>query len=359
MDKRFIWLMFSSIFLMSSPAFSQSSQFEEFALIGVENVNQLQRVFTFQIEQLDEEAVSGLTWSPDSSLLAVGIGYGVNLFNSADFSAAPKLLETEEWVGHIVFIPNSNRFALAGEAYETDTLEKIDTLLDRDTVFSPDGQMLAYSTDNDIYLYNRNTGDKIEIYHLSDVTCFEGYYCGAHLTFSPDNQKLAFSFYDDNYELRKAIIHIPTGRRIETSESADGIFYLRFSPDSEMLTYFTGRPGYVGSDALIFSDGETGENFASIDGFAEDYSLNADGRLVVVGSANFQEAPNLYEAWGLVQFFDIGEVLKAGEADHDLSLFTLELPRRARVSQFSPDGKLLVTVDTTHNVTIWGVPIRE
>jgi WD40 repeat protein len=347
-----IFVMILSGFIWTAPSLLQQGG----AALTIENIEQIQRLFSFSIQQLHENQYSGLAWSPDSSSLAVGIGYGVEFYDTNDFAAKPQLFETTEWVSDIVFIPNSTLFVLGQAVYDLSSFEQVNTLPSYRKAFSSDGNQMAY-VDSEleiIYLYDLTTEKILATFEVYENDNCE-YVCGVgNLIFNCDGKRLAFAVGNGVFDVGN--INLTTGTITSLNTEYD-VFSLTFSPDNRLLAGLGGRYGYEGSHGLLLADADSSSQVAFINMVAENYSFNGDGDLLAVGGINEEDIPpNLDEAWGVVRFFDVSNLLEIKQADIMDAFFNFSLGRRARYTLFSPDGRFLATLDQDQNLIIWGIP---
>ncbi len=305
-----------------------------------ENVGQLT-----EIKRLGNGSLNIVTWSPDGKTLAVAGARGVRLFDAADLSANPRLLEMR--IGgrygvqpRAAFSPDSRLIA----ANDGNTVRVMDAhtgaiiaVLEghsspvRALAFSPDGRFIASGSgeweaetpDYSVRLWDLSTGKGRVI--------GEGQQAVREVVFSPDGQQIAAEFADETarvWNVENGTLQYTLSRKTNASVG------LTFSPDGKLLAL--GEERGVG-----LWDAATGERIAEarvagdIPPFVTDVIFTLDSEQVIFSTYNYG-----------ILVWDI----PSRQYAHYLNLKNMEDVQSIR---FSPEADLLALVDTNSILHLW------
>lgn len=186
-----------------------------------------------------------------------------------------------------------DRVTLAGDQLVLDKEGKI-----RSLAMSPDGWVIAYSNDRNIYWLDREDSTRTTVLEPDFVPQMTNLYVRG-LAFSPDGSKLAFAFGRKLF-----VIDTVSWEVEETFEASWGIYWVAWLPGGERLVYLSGRewrrPPFHSSwvydvrgnyrlAAVDTSGGNWQELFAerSIDVRHAQPALSPDGRFVSVTANSY------------------------------------------------------------------------
>ncbi|MGB9873129.1 MAG: WD40 repeat domain-containing protein, partial [Anaerolineae bacterium] len=139
---------------------------------------------------LSEQLDSGLLFAPDASLLAAGLEKGVLLLSTSDLSVVRQKTLEEEITG-LTFSPDSRILAIttdAGKVYlwdvGADTLVSFETGANHSSVpsFSPDGSLLSLVVPDGVQIWDVSNRQVLRTLDATDVVS---------IAFSPDQRLLA------------------------------------------------------------------------------------------------------------------------------------------------------------------------
>jgi WD40 repeat protein len=288
-----------------------------------------------RILQAHASRILSLAFSPDSKLLASASEYGtIELWQLTPVHEPVKLQEPQPGaVPHVsaAFSPDGTIVAVGGKLWETATRKQMRCFLESGKVaFSPDGKVLAWSTnDNAIIVCDIATGKKL-------ASLATGFLINP-VAFSPDGTKLAaggsggvLAFWDTATWQERGRIPMAT----------TWLCALAFSPDGKMLA-----AGFQEGHVQLF-DANSGQQRLALRGARQRISLDglaiwslafsADGGLLATG-----------DALGHAKLWDAhtGELRVSfnGHSDGVASL------------AFSPGGKTVITGSHDGTVKIWDV----
>ena len=284
------------------------------------------------IARLGKGTIDEIAYSPDGSLLAVGAGVSIWLYDTVNYQ------EIAQIVGHTARVSS--------------------------IAFSPDGQMLASGSSGTIRLWDAGSGTLLATLrgHTDRVSS---------IAFSPDGQTLASGSYDHTVQLWR----VESGRPLNTLTGGhtDRVHSVAFSPDGQMLASGS-RDGTVLLWFLLSPAGSgpwhtltEHTNLVNSVAFSPDSQTLASGswdqtvRLWDVGSGTLQDTLKPDDWVGSVAFSRDGEILASGGRGKvhlwDVATTTLRdtLPGNTRGVNsvaFSPDGLTLASA-SEDEVHLW------
>ena len=304
-------------------------------------------VLAIPLGRLGKGNVQNVRWSPDGDRLAVISDIGLYLYDTTTWN---ELRFIEAPYGDSYYdtswVFNADWSALAFEdCYVGDTelwdlnnwklINKLDTC-DHNTIFSPDGRMLAMGDDANIELWNVYGGNL-----LTTLEGIDGEYV-EKLVFSQDGSMLTSVNMEsyDNYKVyvwdmqSKQIIQTLEDRDFKDSQfSADG----RVVAISNYEWAQNGSSGEIGiGSGLQLWDLQSGKPYHLIKGCGTPFAISADNLKLAVECSS-----------GELQIWD----LSSGQILHDLVV-----PGWDNISSivFSPNGRQLISVDD-YAARLWDV----
>lgn len=292
-------------------------------------------------------SVTGIAFRPDGNLVSCsGLRYSSNdstirLWDTASGEQLAVLMEQQRaGISDCALSPSGDIVA----AVSDQTISLVDTEngavlneLDQDgevtkVVFSPDGNILAFSSGNAIQLWDMAAGGE-------GIVTLEGHIDAVmSLAFSPDGTILASgggkSFATDENDTAIRLWDVATGEQLAILQGHDGqVISLAFSPDGTSLVSSAGGP-----DKTI--------------------------RLWNVETAS-EELVIYEDLVGTVLFSPDGKLLATGTTDHVIRLWNAEMwyPVVALKTYaqslgslvFSPDGTILASAGGDATIRLWGI----
>ncbi len=247
--------------------------------------------------------------------LALALGLEANFIDNPPVAA-------QRFLGEIAYSPGTKLLieANAGGVFQV--------------AFSPDGSMIAATTDNGgVRLWNAQTGELISVF-------LEENYHPYGIAFSPDGQQLAVSNIDetDSYGVLK-LLDVNTGEEIASWESFDreGIISIRYTPDGQYILSGSITEGEDYSQSVILWDVQTGEKVRAFEHPTDTIftvDVSPDGKLGLSGGAD-----------GVAIVWD----LATGEEIRRFELPQIESPDSNSpvtyimdIARFSPDGATVI-----------------
>lgn len=299
--------------------------------------------------EVEDHRVQSVAFSPDGRLLAAGYGFyddgGVTIWRVADHSVVATLLDgksSKAGIECVAFSPDGNLFAAASDrgdvmlwtvgnwrSHKTLLTKRGDTT---DLSFSPDGNALAFSTEDAAILYDLKSGGAVVI--------AKGGGFGKNIngvSFSPDGRFVVVC------EDRAIRLWDVAGRKIvKVFEPASGGFFGRLSPDGGHVV--AGGGAVYGRKSVEIWDFKEGRRVSELTDFRAGLfalSISNSGRLFAVAGGDY------------------------GSGGGDLSLWSLDGPRELGFVSFgdfpiegvafSPDDKLLAAASESGFVLLYSV----
>lgn len=245
--------------------------------------------------RLGRGTATSVAWSHDGKSLAVGSSAGIWLYDAADLTAEPRLLEGQ-------------RAAITALA------------------FSPDDQHLAAATgqpyDPTVWLWDTSTGQQSAVLQDPDSGV-------ASLAWSPDGKTLATGETPPGFKIR--LWDVATGTNTDTlARHTQTVTALAYTPDGQRLVSASEDGSVQGwNDAVVQEFKQGGSAISSVQAI----SLNVSGDALVVGSLTSGGA----EYWDATEH--AGLRLKGDNGG-------------GPAVAFSPDGTFLAVADS-RSINVW------
>ena len=217
-------------------------------VIAPENASQMAL-----LARLGQGIIEQVTWSPDSTTLAVASSVGIYLYDAKTWTA-PRFIDTNLWINSIAFSPDGGMIAAGTndntvQIWEVRTSKLVRALEGHtagvtSVAFSLDGHTLASgSADSTVRLWDADTGEFLRTLkgHSGGVTS---------VAFSPDGLTLATGSADATLRLWR----VGSGQLMQTIiEHKGAVLSVAFSPDGNRLASgsadATVRVWWVGASA--------------------------------------------------------------------------------------------------------------
>ena len=338
---------------------------------GKDNVVRLWNVTTEQntATLTHKSWVYSVSFSPDGKTFASASGDGtIKLW---DVATATETVTIQGFAHVVLFSPDGKTLAwsyggrtkLWDIATQTDLVTFYDpTFRIKSVAFSPDGKTLVTGSpvDGSVKVWDIETGNAIDLGHTSLE----------HISFSPDGTILASGAYDGTVKLW----NVMTGKNIGNLPHKPGykIYRVAFSPAGKILASYCGKEGFT-----RFWDVTTQTTIAKIENKSSIWTFSPDGRILASVSGYKIELWDMitYTKIGVLEghvniigtmaFSPNGEILASASLfDGEVKLWnvlthqnfaTLDHPNNfANVSSFSHDGSIL-TVYVSQGVEFWDV----
>ncbi len=365
---------------------------------------------------------SNLVFSPDGKTLASGRRDRIRFWDTVTGEQKTTFTGLPANIGGISFRPDGKTIVsvtgsgeiciadrITGKPQKTFAVPTTDPVFS--IAFSPDGKMVAFGSNGNIYLSDLNTGELKWTLpaHQEEVE---------RIVFSPDGRTLASSSYIDE-TVRIWDVHTGEHKRTLTGHTGD-IAGLAFSPDSKTLASsgsgdgtirfwdvstgdetgtVAGHTDYVYSVAfnpdgkffasayadgsIRFWDAETGRHLKtfkkgyeasclvfSLDGKTLAYAEGLDIRLQDAGTGEEKMLLTGHK-WGMqsMALSPDGDILASGSEDMTIRLWDMHTGEHKRTLSghqhrvysvaFSPDGKTLASGSDDNTIRLWDVDTGE
>ena len=309
------------------------------------------------IARIGKGYITDIKYSPDGTQLAVGSSIGIWLYNANTGDPLALLTGHTKPVTVIAFSPNGDKLVSGSydgtlRLWNPHTAELLKTLNADGRIaavaFSPDGRTLANGNDDDIQLWDVDTGEHKTTIHRSGSSIF-------FLLFSPDGRTLASASLSDNIQLwdpRTGQHKITFGEKRGGSTTS-----ITFSPSGPRLAFSP--------------DGKT---LAST---AVEYMRNVDKKIELWNTDTGELLTMLVEdEQGLtypvstVQFSADGTTLVSGSRDGTVRVWDLKTDESSTpfgkaaygaflMPPFMPDSTTLVRVTPDNTVHLWDTKTGE
>ncbi|MBV9959791.1 MAG: WD40 repeat domain-containing protein, partial [Acidobacteria bacterium] len=231
--------------------------------------------------------------------------------------------------------------------------------------FSPDGKYLAFDGDNNLVLWNIETGSVQSTIKYANIT---------HLEFSPDSKTIVTSSTDPHIK----IWDVETGSlKQEIKEGSTTIYRAVFSPDGKLVAFNDGQKHIVWWNVQT---GEIRRSRGEDDAYyLNDLAFSPDGK-ILASCASYGAEVKLWDVQTLalirelkghteeieaVAFSPDGKTLASGGWDKQLKLWdvatgnlkqSLNNVERVGCIAFHPDGKIIAAGGfDNYAVKIWDV----
>ena len=320
--------------------------------------------------------ILSIDFSPDSGLLATGIGQQVLLWRIADRRQMSALSGHSAWVRCVAFSPDGNVLASGSHdqtirLWDVQTGQCLKTLRGHSSgietiAFSPDGkQLVSGSRGLDLWLWDVETGQCANRLQGHGERILSAIFCG-------DGQTLVST--SDDCTVR--VWDMPSGNCLQTIEThVNWLLSAAVSPDGKTLV--TGSD----SQAVKFWNLQTGECTGSLPDYHSKVwavAFSPDGRMLATGSEDRTIrwwnvatrqcvktlAGHTHEVW-LVKFSPDGQIFVSSGEDQTIRLWdvisehclaTIESHSNwVAAIAFSPDDRTLVSGSKDHQIRLWDV----
>ncbi len=366
--------------LFASTAMDQQIDSHQYAL----SPSSIGRLFSAEVFQaalseiwdspVYQEYLSNACFSPDGKMIAFGSGKNVHILNSKTKNELMRLKGHSGSVSEVAYSPDGKVLASASSdqtvrLWDTKTGERIAVLHEDSIVdyvsFSPDGRLLA-SVSNIVRLRDSKTGEELLSLPIRGTADY--------VSFSPDSRLLAWAYDDQDIRLW----NIETGKEKLSIHTSD-INCLTFSPDGNLLAL-------ASSDKTIrLIDSNSGKEIKALYGHTasvDSVSFSPDEKHLA--SSSFDKTVRLWDIEtgkpikvlrghtnpvGNVSFSPDGRVLASTSYDKTVRLWNITIKKEYKTLEindtpfwnvtFNSDGKLLAASSSDNSVRIWNIEKGE
>ena len=283
----------------------------------------------------EEYYIESLTFSPDSTLLAVNSGWRIDLWQSTTWKRF-RSMDDPSGADSMTFSSDGTSLHLAGELFHDGQeyaymrVRVADGMvLDKQTSTSRDASIVTISPDGQFFAYGSESG-KVSVYRREEKSRLLSTQLPewiTYLTFSPDGTNLAAGSNDDTLQ----IWQYDEGEFIERTQLSIGFTDLAFSPSGNQLAVAS----YDG--CVYLYDAENGSLLSrqEIGNWVRGLSFSPDGQMLAATWLG-----NHVRLWTLADGQPVGD-LAASQIPSSLA--------------FSPDSRKLAAASVSDELTIWAL----